>query len=322
MKITVLGGGAWGTALACVAVAAGHEVVLWARNGATIDEINIHHSNEAYLPGIILPDGLAATGSLPDALHKADMVLAVTPAQTSRIVLSAIKPDMPKDAVLVLCAKGIEAATGLFLSDIARDILPDQSLCVLSGPGFAGEIARGLPGAVTLASEDIDQALALCAALSSPNLRLYASQDIRGVEAGGALKNTIAIAAGAVHGAGLGASASAAVVTRGFAELKRMGRALGGRAETLNGLSGLGDLILTCHSTQSRNFQFGVALAQGKAATALAEGVATAHIAASLAEKHRIEAPILAAVSALIKGQTNIADAVAALMARPLKEED
>jgi glycerol-3-phosphate dehydrogenase (NAD(P)+) len=321
MKVAVLGGGAWGTALGCVAVAASHDVTLWARDVALVGAINQTHRNDTYLPDVVLPEGLKATSNLADALAKADIVLAVTPAQTTRSILTAAKQYLPKDATLVICAKGIEAETGLFLSDVAKTILSNQKLAVLSGPGFAGEIARGLPSAVTLAANQIEDALALAETLSSPRFRIYASDDMRGVEAGGALKNIIAIAAGAVYGAGLGASASAALVTRGFAELKRIGEAFGGKAETLNGLSGLGDLILTCNSTQSRNFQFGVDLALGKPSKALAEGAATAHIAASLAAKHHLDAPIIVAISALIKGQTNISDAVSALMARPLKEE-
>jgi glycerol-3-phosphate dehydrogenase (NAD(P)+) len=321
MKVAILGGGAWGTALGCVAVAAGHDVVLWARDAASVDAINQTHRNDTYLPDVVLPEALKATPHLALALAEADIVLAVTPAQTTLSILTAAKQYLPKDAVLVLCAKGIEAETGLFLSDVAKTILSNQKLAVLSGPGFAGEIARGLPSAVTLATNHIEDALALAETLSSPRFRIYASDDMRGVEAGGALKNIIAIAAGASRGAGLGASASAALVTRGFAELKRIGEAFGGRAETLNGLSGLGDLVLTCNSNQSRNFQFGVDLALGKPSKALAEGAATAHIAAHLAAKHHLDAPIIAAISALIKGQTNISDAVAALMARPLKEE-
>ncbi len=317
----MLGGGAWGTALGCVCVAAGHDVVVWARDETTVHLINQTHRNQAYLPDVDLPEALKANTDMSQALVEAEIVLAVTPAQTTRHVLTSVKPFLPANATLVLCAKGIEAETGLFLSDIAKTILPNQKIAVLSGPGFAGEIARGLPSAVTLASNKIDDALVLAETLSSSRFRIYASDDVRGVEAGGALKNIIAIAAGAVHGAGLGASASAAMVTRGFAEIKRVGEAFGGKAETLNGLSGLGDLILTCNSTQSRNFQFGVDLAKACVSRALAEGAATAHIAASLAAKRGIEAPIIAAVSALINGQTTITGAVAALMARPLKEE-
>ena len=321
MKVVVLGGGAWGTALGCVAVAAGHDVMLWARDETTVQAINQAHCNPIYLPDVVLPKALHATGNMTEALKGAEIVLAVTPAQTTRQILTDAASLLPRNATLVLCAKGIESETGFFLSAIAKIIVPNQNLAILSGPGFAGEIARGLPSAVTLAADNKYKALQLAEALSSPRFRIYASDDMRGVEAGGALKNIIAIAAGAVHGAGLGASASAALVTRGFAELKRIGQAFGGRAETVNGLSGLGDLILTCNSTQSRNFQFGVDLAQGRNSKVLAEGAATAHIAASLAHKHQLDAPIIAAISAFIKGQTDIAEAVAALMARPLKEE-
>lgn len=321
MKVAVLGGGAFGTALGCVAVNAGQDVVLWARNSATVAAINTSHSNPDYLPDVILPATLMATGNLEQALLGSNSVLVATPAQSTRVFLNSIKNYMPKNATVVLCAKGIEADTGAFLSDIAKTVLPDQHIAVLSGPGFARDIASGLPTAVTLAADRIERAIALSQTLSSKRFRIYASHDVRGVEAGGALKNIFAIAAGAVYGAKLGASASAALVTRGFAELKRIGQALGAKPETLNGLSGLGDLILTCNSAQSRNFQYGVGLARNEAAYGLAEGVATAHIACKIADEHGIDAPIIAAISALIKGQTNIDEAVDALMARPLKEE-
>ena len=321
MKVGVIGGGAWGTALGCVAVAAGHNAVIWARSTATVDEINQQKRNQTYLPDIALPAALQASTDMAQALAGAEIVLIVTPAQTTHAVLMVAKPYLAEKSAIILCAKGIEAETGAFLSDIANSVLPNHKVAVLSGPGFAAEIARGLPSAVTLAASDIDQALALAQALSSPRFRIYASNDVRGVETGGALKNIFAIAAGAVNGAGLGASASAALLTRGFAELKRIGEAFGGKAETLNGLSGLGDLILTCNSAQSRNFQFGVDLAQGRVSKALAEGSATAHIAAELAVRNKIDAPIIAAISAVIKGQMTIENAVAALMARPIKEE-
>ncbi|MGL4406741.1 MAG: NAD(P)H-dependent glycerol-3-phosphate dehydrogenase, partial [Notoacmeibacter sp.] len=211
MKVAVLGGGAWGTALGCVAVAAGHDVSLWARDNATVENINRHHFNEAYLPGVNLPKTLNASSNMLDVLAKAEFILAVTPAQSTRAILTNAKPYFPQDAILVLCAKGIEADTGLFLSDVARRVLPNRKLAVLSGPGFAGEVSRGLPSAVTLASDTFGDALGLAEELSSSQFRIYASDDIRGVEAGGALKNIIAIAAGAVYGAGLGASASAAL---------------------------------------------------------------------------------------------------------------
>jgi glycerol-3-phosphate dehydrogenase (NAD(P)+) len=232
-----------------------------------------------------------------------------------------VAEHLQRKTALILCAKGIERETGLFLSDVAASVLPGVPVAILSGPGFAGEVARGLPTAVTLAAGDETAALELARRLSTPRLRLYASGDMRGVEAGGALKNVIAIAAGAAHGAGLGASASAALVTRGFAEMKRLALALGGKAETLNGLSGLGDLILTCNSAQSRNFAFGVGLSRATGPAGLAEGAATAHVAARLAAENGIEAPIISAVAALIDGRTTISACVDALMARPLKTE-
>jgi glycerol-3-phosphate dehydrogenase (NAD(P)+) len=297
-------------------------VWLWMRNSEHSATINAHRLNQLHLPDVTLPVGLAATTNLIEALSGVDTVLAATPAQTTRAVLGSIKPHMPKDASLVLCAKGIEQETGLFQSDIARDVMPNMRLAVLSGPGFAGEIARDLPTALTLAMTDPEEALALAEGLSGPRFRLYATDDLRGAELGGALKNVIAIAAGAAHGAGLGASASAALVTRGFTEMKRLAHAFGARPETLNGLSGLGDLLLTCNSAQSRNFAFGEALARGTSTSKLAEGAATAKIAVSLADKHKIEAPIIASVAALIARQTTIEKAVAALMARPIKAED
>lgn len=321
MKVSVLGGGAFGTALGCVAANAGQDVVLWARNASTVAAINTGHSNPAYLPDVLLPDVLRATDNLEQALYGSGIVLAATPAQTTRTFLTSIKHAIPREAILVLCAKGMDAETGLFLSEIAQAVLPNQKIGVLSGPGFARDIAGGLPTAVTIAADKIELAIALGQMLSSHRFRIYASSDVRGVEAGGALKNIFAIAAGAVFGADLGASASAALVTRGFVELKRIGQAFGAKPETLNGLSGLGDLILTCNSMQSRNFQFGVGLAKNEPFFALAEGVATAHIACKIAAEQSIDAPIIAAISAMIKGQTNIAEAVDALMARPLKQE-
>jgi glycerol-3-phosphate dehydrogenase (NAD(P)+) len=319
--IAVLGGGAWGTALATVIAANGQAPILWARSAETVAAINTSHRNQAYLPDIALPASLRATTDLRQTVEQASLILAVTPAQTTRGMLAEIAPYLADNAMLVLCAKGIDAQSGRFLSDLARQALPGARVAVLSGPGFAAEVARGLPTAVTVAAADLDAALTLATHLSGPTLRCYASDDMTGVEAGGALKNVIAIAAGAAHGAGLGASASAALVTRGFAEIKRLALAFGGRAETLNGLSGLGDLILTCTSAQSRNFAFGAALATGQQTARLAEGAATAHIGADLARARGLDAPIIAAVSALISGQTTITDAVAALMARPLKAE-
>ncbi|PHP68500.1 glycerol-3-phosphate dehydrogenase [Zhengella mangrovi] len=323
-KVAVLGGGAWGTALALTMTRAGHETVLWARDAATVEEINSRRSNARYLPGITLDPGFAATTVAADALCDAAIVLAVMPAQTLRAALSGLRPAIPETSPLVLCAKGIERDTGLLMSDIAREILPANPVAALSGPSFASDVAQGLPTAVTVAAETAELSRDLAADLSAPALRCYASDDLKGVEVGGALKNVLAIAAGSIRGAGLGASAQAAAITRGFVELRRIGAALGGRPETMMGLSGLGDLILTCGSEQSRNFAYGVALGRGESLEGrpLAEGAATAGIAARLARDNAIDAPICEAVAAVLDGRLTVRAAMEALLSRPLKTED
>lgn len=322
-RIAVLGGGAWGTALALTALRAGHATTIWARDPATVEALNLRQENPRYLPGIRLDKGLVATDNLAKALAGADCILAVIPAQTMRDVLQEISGLLPVGAPLVLCAKGIERSTGRLLSEIAREILPETPIAALSGPSFATDVARGLPTAVTVAAQDPALAARLAGLLSSPSFRCYSSTDLTGVEIGGALKNVLAIAAGAVAGAGLGASAQAAMVTRGFVELRRVGAKFGADPETLMGLSGLGDLILTCGSDQSRNFAYGVALGRGDdlSGLKLAEGAATAGIAARIARENEIEAPIIEAVDAILAGRSTIREAVAALMARPLKSE-
>lgn len=322
-RIAVLGGGAWGTALAVSAVRAGHRTCLWARDGDLVDAVNHRHENPNYLPGIALDERLAATTELARAVDAADCVLAVVPAQAMRGVLAELVPLLARDVPVVLCAKGIERDTGLLLSSVAAEILPGNPVAALSGPSFASDVARGLPTAVTVAARDAGLAGELAMLLSAPSFRCYSSTDLVGVEAGGALKNVLAIAAGAVSGAGLGASAQAAMVTRGFVELRRLGAALGAEPETLMGLSGLGDLILTCGSAQSRNFAYGMALGRGEPLEGrpLAEGVATAGIAARLAAERGIEAPIIAAVAALLDRKLTIGEAVTMLMSRPLKTE-
>jgi glycerol-3-phosphate dehydrogenase (NAD(P)+) len=322
-RVAVLGGGAWGTALALAMLRAGHAVSLWARDGETVEAIS-RGENPRYLPGIPIEHGIAATTDIGTALAAADCVLAVVPAQSLRGVLGKAKPHMPADVPLVLCAKGIERDTGALLSSIVAEILPGNPVAVLSGPSFATDVARGLPTAVVVAAGREDLAVDLAQRFSALNLRCYSSDDVTGVEIGGALKNVFAIAAGAVTGAELGASAQAAMVTRGFAELRRIGAAFGARPETLMGLSGLGDLLLTCSSVQSRNFAYGLALGRGEALTGrpLAEGVPTATIAARITAEQAIDAPIIAAVAAILDGAVSINDAVAALMSRPLKSED
>jgi len=321
-RVAVLGGGAWGTALAVAMLRAGHDVRLYARDEETVAAIH-RGENPRYLPGIAIEPGIAATSDIGAALTDADCVLAVAPAQALRAMLTTTKPHMPKGIPLVLCAKGIERDTGALLSAIVADILPETPVAALSGPSFAADVARGLPTAVVVAARDDALAAELAARFSAENLRCYSSDDLIGVEIGGALKNVFAIAAGAVTGAGLGASAQAAMVTRGFVELRRIGASFGAKPETLMGLSGLGDLLLTCSSAQSRNFAYGLALGQGKplAGLPLAEGVPTAAIAARIATERDIDAPIITAVSAILDGTITIRQAVSALMTRPLKTE-
>ena len=321
--IAVLGAGAWGTALALTMHRASHRTVLWAREARTAHEINHEHANSRYLPGVPLDPEVAALGDLGAVLRGADCVLAATPAQTLRTVLSAAGDAIAPDVPVVLCAKGIERDTGRLMSEVAREILPDNPIAILSGPSFAADLARGLPTAVTVAASNEALAGRLARQLSAPNLRCYSSDDVAGVEIGGALKNVLAIAAGAASGAGLGASATAAIITRGFVELRRIGAAFGARAETLMGLSGLGDLVLTCSSDQSRNFAYGAALGRGDSVDnlPLAEGVFTAGIAARLAREHDLEAPIIDSVQEILGGRLTVEAAVKALLDRPLKRE-
>ncbi|MEX0406009.1 NAD(P)H-dependent glycerol-3-phosphate dehydrogenase [Aquibium sp. LZ166] len=321
--IAVLGGGSWGTALAQTLSLAGNTVRLWARDAATVDAINRDHANPRYLPGIGLHEALRASRDAGSILQGAECVLAVVPAQTMRGALQTVAPILPRTVPVVLCAKGIEASSGRLLSEVAREVLPENLVAALSGPSFAHDVAAGLPTAVTVATENPDLASRLAALLSTPTLRCYSSDDLVGVEVGGALKNVLAIAAGAVAGAGLGASAQAALVTRGFVELRRTAESFGARPETLMGLSGLGDLILTCGSGQSRNFSYGHALGRGEpvGSLPLAEGVATAGIAWKIAGERGLDAPITESVVMLLDRKITVREAVANLLARPLKRE-
>ncbi|WP_421927639.1 NAD(P)H-dependent glycerol-3-phosphate dehydrogenase [Neoaquamicrobium sediminum] len=322
-KIAVLGGGAWGTALAATMVRTGNATALWARDSEIVVSLNARRENPRYLPGIVLEPGIEATVSPDEAIDGADCVLAVVPAQAMRGLLASLSGRLPHGVPLVLCAKGIERGSGLLLSQIAAELLPQTPIAALSGPSFATDVARGLPTAVTVAAADAQLASSLALLLSAPTFRCYSSADLVGVEVGGALKNVLAIAAGAVSGAGLGASAQAAMVTRGFVELRRVGAAFGAEPETLMGLSGLGDLILTCGSPQSRNFSYGLALGRGESLEGrpLAEGAATAGIAARIAREKGVDAPIIEAVDRILRGEASITEAVAALLARPLKSE-
>lgn len=321
-RVTVLGGGAWGTALALTAARAGHKVRLWARDQEMVEAL-LAGQNPRYLPGIALEPALDATADLAAALEGSDCVLVVTPAQVLRSVLAEARPHLPKSVPLVLCAKGIERGTGTLLSQIADEIVPDHPVAALSGPSFATDVARGLPTAVVIGAHDEALAAELAQRFSTGSFRCYSTDDLIGVEIGGALKNVFAIAAGAVTGAGLGASAQAAMVTRGFAELRRIGASFGARPETLMGLSGFGDLMLTCSSAQSRNFAYGLAVGRGESLEGrpLAEGVATAAITASIARERNVDAPIVSTVAQILDGAMTIQEAVAALMSRPLRHE-
>jgi glycerol-3-phosphate dehydrogenase (NAD(P)+) len=323
-RIAVLGAGSWGTALANVAVRAGRSVVLWARDTATADAVGKSRESR-HLPGIRLDHRITVTADL-GAAAKADAVLLVVPAQALRTVGNALGEILPSGTPVVACAKGIEHGSHRFMTEIIAECVQTALPAILSGPSFASDVARGLPTAVTLAAKDENVAADLAQALSAATFRPYHSTDVRGVEIGGAAKNVLAIAAGIVHGRGLGASAAAALTTRGFAELFRFGRVLGARPETLTGLSGLGDLILSCSSTQSRNFSFGIALGKGQSlkeanAGKLAEGVFTAPVLVELARSRGVELPIADAVAAVLDGRMNIDAAIESLLTRPLKAE-
>jgi len=323
--IGIAGAGAWGTALANAAAIAGKDVILWMRSSGQAAELAATGANERFLPGVRLLDRIVPTADL-SRLASCCAVLLVTPAQTTRTMTAALSAVLPNETPLVLCAKGIERDTGAFLCDVVEEVRPGAPVAVLSGPSFAHDVARGLPTAVTLACRDAALAEDLAAALSGPTLRVYHHTDVRGVEIGGAAKNVLAIACGAVVGRGLGESAKAALIARGFAELLRFARAYGGQAETLMGLSGLGDLVLTCSSAQSRNFSFGLHLGQGASMQAasggkLVEGAATAGALVALAKAKHVDMPIAEAVERILSGAWTLDEAVDALMNRPLRSE-
>ena len=327
-RVAVVGAGAFGTALALVALKAGRDVTLWARDPAHADAIRKAVENAAYLPGIRIPPGLTVTAD-PAEIRTAGLVLLAVPAQATRAAARALAPDVPPRIPVIACAKGIETGTGLRQSEIIRQVLPEATPAAISGPGFAEEIARGLPTAVTIAADELAIARTLASALATDVFRPYASDDLCGVELGGEIKNVLAIAAGIVAGRSLGESARAALIARGLAEMMRLGAALGARAETFMGLSGLGDLVLTATSPRSRNLAFGMALGAGRRAAdlvrpgmPLAEGVATARVAADLARSHGVDAPIVAAVAAIVEGAITVETAIEGLVSRPLKAEN
>ncbi len=328
-KIAVIGAGAWGTALASVARRAGRDVVLHAHEVETADAINTDHVNAVFLPDIPLDPAIRATTDLDDAVAEADALLMVTPAQFLRPTLAQMASARPPAAPIVICAKGIELDSGKLLNEVTEEVAPDANLAVLSGPTFAAEVARGLPTAVTLACATPDTAAALAEALGTPSFRPYTASDIVGAEVGGAIKNVIAIACGVVDGRGLGQNARAAVIARGLAEITRFAAALNADPRSLMGLSGLGDLTLTCTSIASRNYALGATLGDGTSfAEALAgrmtvaEGVTTAPAVLTRAATLQVEMPICAAVNAILHDGAGIDDTITSVLARPLRNED
>jgi glycerol-3-phosphate dehydrogenase (NAD(P)+) len=325
--VGVIGAGAWGTALAQTCVRAGLGVRLWAREPEVAEAVNAQHRNPLFLPDIELDPAIVATTDLA-GMAGADILLAVVPAQHLRSTLANLSPHLRHGQPVVLCAKGVEQGSLKLMSQVLDEAAPQACPVVLSGPSFAGEVARGLPTAVTLACPNEDLGQALAETLATPTFRPYWSSDIVGAEAGGAVKNVLAIACGIVEGRGLGRSAHAAIITRGFAELTRLAVALGGEAATVAGLCGLGDLVLTCSSPQSRNMSVGLALGRGVSLAealagklSVAEGVASAPAVRALAEKLDVETPICEATAAVLAGEIDLDTAIGGLLARPLRSE-
>ncbi|MEO1709634.1 MAG: NAD(P)H-dependent glycerol-3-phosphate dehydrogenase [Pseudomonadota bacterium] len=326
--IGVVGGGAWGTALACSLATAGKSCRLWAYETETVREIEDHRTNRVFLPNVTIPDNLGVTAKLSD-IADCSLILLVPPAQHLGRIVGELSRSLDRTQPLVVCAKGIERASNRLLGDVLDDVAPSQPQAFLSGPSFAADVARNRPVALTVGSDDEDLGEEIARTIGSPRMRVYWTSDTIGVQVGGAVKNVLAIAAGIVDGLELGASAHAALVTRGFAEMRRFGTALGARPETLGGLSGLGDLLLTCGSPQSRNMSLGRALGHGKIAAdvlgaraAVTEGVFTASAMVSIAKQHGIEAPIAEAVHAVVEGELAISEAIDGLLQRPMKSED
>jgi len=323
--IAVIGAGAWGTALALTCARAGRAVTLFEHDALNAAHL-AQHRESLFLPGVRVDEAILLATDLP-VVAEADAILLVVPAQAVRAAATVLGPLLDAGTPVIVCAKGIERGTKKFMTEILAACAPAAVPAVLSGPSFAADVARGLPTAVTLAAPEAKLAAALAQALGSPAFRPYHATDVRGVEIGGATKNVLAIAAGIVSGRGLGASAGAALTTRGFAELVRFGRAYGARPETMMGLSGLGDLLLTCSTPQSRNFSFGIALGRGEKprdihrTTGLAEGAFTAPVLLEMAHDKGVDMPIAAAVAALLAEELTLEAAIASLLARPLKAE-
>jgi len=321
--IAVIGAGAWGSALALTCARAGRTVTLWEHDAANAE--NLAKKRESlFLPGVRIDDVITIAGDLGETAA-AEVVLLVVPAQAVRAAAKELAPLIAAHTPVIVCAKGIERGTKKFMNEVIAECAPNAVPAILSGPSFAADVARGMPTAVTLATRDAKLAEKLAQSIRSATFRPYHSTDVRGVEIGGAAKNVLAIAAGIVTGRGLGASALAALTTRGFAELVRFGKAYGAKPETMMGLSGLGDVLLTCSSPQSRNFTFGVHLGRGEKPDAihagLAEGVFTAPVLLEMARERSVDMPIAAAVAALLSGKVSVDAVIESLLTRPLKAE-
>jgi glycerol-3-phosphate dehydrogenase (NAD(P)+) len=326
--LAIIGGGAWGTALALVARRAGANVMLWARDGNVVAAINERHENPLFLPGLALDPTIVATSDIDAAMVDAEAALLVVPAQFLRGVIGTLLPSLPKGIPVLHCAKGIETTSFKTMSEVSTELLPNSPFAVLSGPTFAVEVARNLPTAVTIASHDRELARSFTTALGSNRFRPYLSKDPTGAEIGGAVKNVLAIGCGAVQGRGLGENARASLITRGLAEMIRLGLAKGGRPETFAGLSGIGDLVLTCSAAQSRNYALGFALGRGQdlnsalaGRRAVVEGVATATAVAGLANQLGIEMPVTEAVEAVLHRGASIEAMIDRLLRRPYRSE-
>ncbi len=326
-RVGVVGGGAWGTALAAAARRAGRAVTLWAREPEVVEAIDRDHENSIFLPGIPLDPEIRATADLALAAD-ADAVLLVTPAQHTRGVCRDLAPPLRPGAPVIVCAKGIESGSLALMSEVVADAVAQARVAVLSGPTFAADVARDLPTAATVAAADMALAEQLAGTIGSINFRLYYADDVIGAQVGGAVKNVIAIACGVARGRGYGHNTSAALITRGLAEMARLGAALGARRETLMGLSGVGDLVLTCSHEQSRNFTLGIALGRGAALddylagqVSVAEGVTSAAAIVALAARHGVEMPIVSAVDEVLNRGADSDRAIAGLLARPFTPE-
>ncbi len=326
-SVGVIGAGAWGTALAQVTAMGGNRVVLHAREAEVVAAINDGRENTLYLAGVSLSEAITATGDMRD-LAGCDLILAVPPAQHMRATLTAFKPFARPGLAVVLCSKGVERGSDCLMTEVLEAVLPDAVPGVLAGPNFAREVAMGLPSAVTIACDDEVIGARIAATVAGPTFRPYQSRDLIGAEAGGAIKNVIAIACGIAEGKGLGRNAHAALITRGFAEMSRLAMAMGAQFETMSGLCGMGDLVLTCSSPQSRNMSVGLALGQGQTLeeflagkVSVAEGVESAPAVVDLGRKYEVELPLCTAVAAVLAGKMDVNAAIDALLSRPLKSE-